>query len=449
MLAVACVKSPASPVVSPVGSAVVATQPTAAPGFEVDGSPFCFAGSSNYYPIYKPRPVVDDWFAAARALDFRVLRVWGMLDRGSLDGSVPNADPDGPEKEGVYFQYWDPAKHAPAYNDGANGLERLDYVLAKASDSNVKIIVVLINNWRPFGGVDQYLMWYGHKEHDAFFTAPEVKQAYKNWVAHVIGRKNSVNGRLYRDDPTVFAWELANEPRMKGGAAFDRDTGWDASTLTHWADEMSAYVKSLDSNHLVSVGDEGFMDGGERAAHQIKDGVDHRALTSLANIDFGTFHLYPETWGTSVDWGETWIDEHLAVGRERGKPELLEEYGMSVERAGGNTGEVTAAEPEREDAYRRWNERMLRGGGSGVLAWMLAGNDESAHGEPPKRYPDYDKLIFYRDDATGRLLGDYARRFERAPACTNESAPSGSPSPFVRVRRTATNSAFGWIAPRG
>src|SRR6188768_421842 len=97
--------------------------------FELEGKPFCFAGSNNYYPIFKPQPVVDDLFLAAKALDMRVMRVWGMLDRGSLDGSVPNSDPDGGDKEGVYFQYWDPLAKAPAYNDGPQGLERLDYVL--------------------------------------------------------------------------------------------------------------------------------------------------------------------------------------------------------------------------------------------------------------------------------------------------------------------------------
>src|SRR5215216_3381577 len=83
--------------------------------FELRGQPFCFGGSNNYYPIFKPRPVVDDLFAAARDLNFRVMRVWGMMDRGSLDGSVPNADPKGGDKQGVYFQYWDPKTQAPAY----------------------------------------------------------------------------------------------------------------------------------------------------------------------------------------------------------------------------------------------------------------------------------------------------------------------------------------------
>src|SRR5690348_8617184 len=92
-----CLKTPARTAASTLD---VSLTPPAS--FEVDGAPFCFAGSNNYYPIFKPRPVVDDLFQAARALDMRVMRVWAMLDRGSLDGSVPNADPDGGDKEGVY-----------------------------------------------------------------------------------------------------------------------------------------------------------------------------------------------------------------------------------------------------------------------------------------------------------------------------------------------------------
>lgn len=397
--------------------------------FEVDGKPFCFAGSSNYYPIYKPKPVVDDLFEAARALDLKVMRIWGMLDRGSLDGSIPNTDGEG-QKDGVYFQYWDPAQQRPAYNDGEDGLQRLDYVLAAAAKNDIKVIVVLLNNWRAFGGIDQYLTWYGRSKHHEFFTAPELRQAYRDWVQHVVTRTNSVNGRPYREDPTIFGWELANEPRCKGGSSFDSDQGWDKRTLTTWAHEMSGYIKSLDANHLVSVGDEGFLDAdGQHWAYRANDGVDHAALTALPNIDFGTFHLYPEDWQTPPGFGERWIADHARIARQLGKPTMLEEYGVKVARSDGTRGEVVRGLPERLALYRSWNEILLQRGGA-ALSWMLVGNDGAA------RYPDYDGFAFYRDDATGKLLGNFAQRFLDAPACQAQPGTSARPpSPFVRVRR--------------
>ncbi len=434
-LSLGCVKTPEHNLQS---SLDVKLHPPAS--FAVDGKPFCFAGSNNYYPIFKPKPVVDDLFDAARALDLKVMRVWGMLDRGSLDGSVPNADGDG-QKDGVYFQYWDPTARRPAYNDGQNGLERLDYVLAAAAKNDIKLIVVLLNNWRAFGGIDQYLMWFDRSRHHEFFTAPELKQAYRDWVKHVIDRRNTINGRLYRDDPTVFAWELANEPRCKGGSSFDASSGWDKHTLTGWAGEMSAYIKSLDDNHLVSVGDEGFLDaGGNHWAYQANDGVDHAALTALPAIDFGTFHLYPDDWSTPNNFDEKWILDHLELARALGKPTILEEYGIKVGRADGNRGEVTQGWVRRRNAYQRWNELMLQHGGNATLAWMLAGNDENQ-----ARYPDYDGFAFYRDDATGKLVAESAKAFANAPACQAQNAALAPASPFVSVMRPAQRVALGWL----
>lgn len=437
LLSLGCLQTPARF----AGSALdVHTNPPAS--FEVEGKPFCFAGSNNYYPIFKPKPVVDDLFRAARELDLKVMRVWGMLDRGSLDGSVPNADGEG-HKQGVYFQYWDPSAGRPAYNDGENGLQRLDYVLAAAAANDVKVIVVLLNNWRAFGGIDQYLMWYGRSKHHEFFTLPELKQAYRGWVQHVISRKNTVNGRAYRDDPTVFAWELANEPRCKGASSFDSSSGWDERTLTDWASEMSSYIKTLDPNHLVSVGDEGFLDGGgEHWAYQAHDGVDHAALTALPGVDFGTFHLYPEDWGAPPGFGDAWIEAHLKVARDLGKPTILEEYGIKVTRAHGTVGEVTRGWDARRASYRRWNELMLEGGGNAALPWMLAGLDAD---ERP--YPDYDQFAFWKGDATGKLIGEYAQAFVDAPACRAQR-PNGAPaSPFVSVTRPVRRVALGWLEP--
>jgi mannan endo-1,4-beta-mannosidase len=407
--------------------------------FEVDGKPYCFAGSNNYYLIFKPRPVVDDLLVAAKELDFRVLRVWAMMDRGSLDGSVPNADPNGGDKQGVYFQYWDPAKKAPAYNDGPDGLERLDYVVAKAGQLGLRLTLVMVNNWRAFGGMDQYLMWYGREKHHEFFTAPEIKQAYKNWVEHVVLRKNTVNGIVYRDDPAIFSWGLANEPRCKGDGP--AGTGWTTNTITSWADEMSAFIKSLDPNHMVSVGDEGFLNGGgSHWTYEANDGVDNEALTALSGIDYNTFHMYIDQWGVTPEWGEQWIVDHISMARRLGKPTVLEEFGLKVQRDGGNVGNIIKGWPKRRRAYKRWSELMLRRGGNGTLGWMISGIDDDK-----PRYPDYDGYGFYKDDETGALLRDYARRFNSAaPACESAPESRSAPSPFARVRKPVQDVASGW-----
>ncbi|HEU5076922.1 MAG TPA: hypothetical protein VFU02_22180, partial [Polyangiaceae bacterium] len=121
VLTLACLKTPDR---YPRSTLDVSASPPAV--FELEGEPFCFAGSNNYYPIFKPRDVVDDLFASAQKLDFEVMRVWAMLDVGALDGSIPHVDPPGP-KENVYLQYYDPTTKRVLQNEADNGLPRLDY----------------------------------------------------------------------------------------------------------------------------------------------------------------------------------------------------------------------------------------------------------------------------------------------------------------------------------
>ena len=51
--------------------------------------------------------------------------------------------------------------------------------------------------------------------HALFFTDADAKRIYKENVKFALTRKNTVNGRVYKDDPTIFAWGLLNEPRCE------------------------------------------------------------------------------------------------------------------------------------------------------------------------------------------------------------------------------------------
>lgn len=151
---------------------------------------------------------------------------------------------------------------------------------------------------------------------------PNIKAAFKNYIDHVVGR--------YKDSPAVFAWEVANEPRCGADGERNLPRGPDCSPelLLSWLDEMSTHIKSIDPHHLVTTGSEGaFNRDSSDWAYNGSDGNDFDAELALPNIDFGTFHSYPDWWGKTAAWTEQWIVDHADAARAAGKPVIHEEYG--------------------------------------------------------------------------------------------------------------------------
>ena len=441
---------------SPVGAAPSATpaakpldglievEPTDTPSavFMHQGRAFCFSGTNNYYLTYKDEAMVDDVFVQAKAMGLKVIRTWAFIDRGSLDDSVQSTDRNEWEpygtKQGVYFQYWDTATKSVAYNEGAeknDGLVRLDQVLAKAAEHDMKLVLVLTNNWKEFGGMNQYLKWFSLQYHHQFYTDPNARQAFKNYAAHLINRVNTITNVAYKDDPNIFAWELANEPRCRNFGQYDRLEDCKPGTITSWVEEMSEHIKSLDPKHLVAVGDEGFFNRPGETSEQYngKDGADHEAFLALPSIDYGTFHLYPDNWSTSSKWGNQWIVDHVAAAQRAHKPTVLEEYGIVVKRD-DKTGKVVGGYDRRRTAYTNWNNLVLEGGGNASMFWLLVGIDPS--NENTGQYQDYDHFSVYNlpDEESAKLLTGVAARFAGgARACQLAKGVAVSPSPFVSV----------------
>jgi hypothetical protein len=69
-----------------------------------------------------------------------------------------------------------------------------------------QVILSFVNNWGTTGGVDEYVGWANGSGHESFFSDPNSMQLYQNYVQTVINRVNTINGRKYGDDPTIFAW---------------------------------------------------------------------------------------------------------------------------------------------------------------------------------------------------------------------------------------------------
>lgn len=117
------------------------------------------------------------------------------------------------------------------------GFEALDMVLEVAREKNVRLIIPLVNNWKWWGGVAEYAAFRG-KPREAFWTDPQLIEDFKETVRFVLERVNTRTGVAYKDDPTILAWETGNELHCPH----------------EWTHQIAAYMKELDSNHLVVDG---------------------------------------------------------------------------------------------------------------------------------------------------------------------------------------------------
>lgn len=380
--------------------------------FVLDDKPFYYAGTNNYYLNFKPSAAVDNVINDAADMGLSVIRTWGHLDVGTPAGILNdkgemtftnNVDGIG-SKDGVYYQYFDASLKKPVVNEGSNGLQKLDYAIYKASQENVKLIITFTNNWEAFGGMAQYVKWAqlageNVNSHDDFYTNSKIKEWYKGYVNTLLNRVNSYSGIKYKDDPTIFAWELANEPRATS------DAGCKKNILLNWADEMSTYVKSIDSNHMVAVGDEGFYNfgynefpqGEYKYVYHGSEGADFNSLVRLPNIDFGTVHIYCDQWGLTSEQAKFWFKQHGEDAKAANKPVILEEFGWKDRST-------------RSQIYTDWF-KALEGetypgiNYAGTNYWMLASIMEDG-----KLYPDYDGYtVYYRGDSQGNPTQDTAQ----------------------------------------
>ncbi len=48
--------------------------------------------------------------------------------------------------------------------------------------------------------------WAGGSRPDDFYTNAAAKQLFKNHMSYIVNRRNSLTGRLYKDEPAIFAW---------------------------------------------------------------------------------------------------------------------------------------------------------------------------------------------------------------------------------------------------
>ncbi|KAK2078443.1 hypothetical protein QBZ16_003283 [Prototheca wickerhamii] len=305
--------------------------------FSVNGKRWYAAGTNAFYAAQYDlftTAQVDTMLQMHAANGTTVLRVFAFTDGYGTQANVLTPNPIQP-RLGVYNE---------------TVARRLDYVVNKASQLNMRVILTLTNWWPFYGGmrlirvsiitsVQFYVdsLYNTTAPEELFYTDTICKAYFKSYVGWLIRRTNFYSGLKYINDPAVLAWELSNEARTTNGYEASKGVPL-GSIINSWVSEMSSYIKSLDKNHLVSTGQEGFQINGDCCNGHTwmnngligTDWITTNTLTST--IDFATIHLYPSSWGfttTDYTWlGPNWIVSRAVSALAKNKPILLEEYGL-------------------------------------------------------------------------------------------------------------------------
>jgi mannan endo-1,4-beta-mannosidase len=337
--------------------------------FESEGETFVPQGV-NSYPLLQHvgsarLDAVEDILAQAMALGRPLLRIPAYMDKGTNPARIRASD--GTLRE--------------------EGLVALDRVLAAAAEHGVRLILVLTNNWEDFGGAPELVKLIAPDEalpKNAFWSdarAIALQLAYQTALA---SRVNSQNQRSYRDDPTIFAWELANEARCERNVT---PAFCDDMTLARWAKRMSDGLREAGVQQLIAWG------GGSGREDY---GDDLRIIAAHAGVDILTLHMYGSSVVASagqtraesaIQWGTSLLQERADEAASAGLPLLLEEVNWKPQQTSGR-------EQERARVLGAWL-RVAQELGVGTLPWMIGESGRT----------DYDGyLITPEDEETTQVI---------------------------------------------
>jgi len=257
-------------------------------------------------------------------------------------------------------------------------LAGLDFCLAEMAKRDMRGILFLSNYWQWSGSFAQYVRWVTGKTipdpdrpvmakgdwhafmqfSASFYQTPAAVELYRDYVRQLIHRKNTVNGRIYREDPAIMTWELANEPRP---CADDSTLVKDVPIFCDWVDATARFIHEQDENHLVCTGSEGVWGCLE------KPGVFVAAHKTPA-IDYVTVHMWLKNWGW-LKTAQLGADFEIAAGKAHDhvemhntlatdtlkKPLVLEEFGLPRDLENYSPDSSTST---RDEYYRRMFEQL-------------------------------------------------------------------------------------------
>ena len=316
-------------------------------------------------------------------------------------------------------------------------LEGLDFTLAELEKRGMDAVIYLNNAWDWSGGFGFYLKECGYGDspntnveggYDRyveycanFARETKAQELYYDYIRQIVSRTNSITGRSYKDEPAIMSWQLCNEPRP-----FAKDN---KELFATWTSKAAALIKSIDPNHLVSTGSEGYI-GCE---------VDMELCERIhadSNIDYITIHIWPVNWGwaprSNPDSGiekactnsGKYIAEHIELANRLGKPLVIEEFGYSRR---GNVSGVDIPTESRDIFYRYIFEQVKQSkenngpiAGCNFWGWGGCGRPRDIVWQPgddylcdPPHEPQGWYSVFDCDSTTISIIKEYSEEIKK------------------------------------
>jgi len=160
-------------------------------------------------------------------------------------------------------------------------LELFDYLLQRLQEKNIKAIITPIAYWgNGWPDPDEQTPGFSSKYgKDGCLVDPAAIKAQENYLVQFINHVNRYTGIAYKNDPSIIAFEVCNEPHHRG----------EAEQVESFVRRMKDAIRSTGCTKPVFY----------NVTHAIQYADDYYA----AGIDGGTFQWYPTGLGFQKELG--------------------------------------------------------------------------------------------------------------------------------------------------
>ncbi|GAA5845713.1 hypothetical protein JCM9279_006081 [Rhodotorula babjevae] len=225
-------------------------------------------------------------------------------------------------------------------------MKQMDLVLDEAHKAGVKLIIPIIN--QDFGDdknwvgctTDLTRLRYGLGSNDEarrinFWKDPTMIEAFKVIIDRLADRVNTINGRRYKDEPCILAWETGNE--LTAGKL---DNWKELPAPASWTLTIAKHLKSRAPRNLV-------MDG-SFARYMDPDRMFPKEVLDSPDVDILSYHHYGN--------GEApRVKKECEVARRHNKAFVSGEYGFFRD----------------QTIYKTFLNDVDAAGGAGSLGWSF------------------------------------------------------------------------------